>query len=137
MTRREAREAAFCLVFEQGFNSEQSGETLINNAVESRELKISEFGRSLFEGTTANLEVIDEYIDEALINWKKDRVSRVAYAAMRICVYEILFTKIDSEIAINEAIELIKRFDSPEAGSYANGVLATVNNKIKTAEENE
>lgn len=135
MTRREAREAAFCLIFEKSFKGDDSGDTLIANAAEARELKINEFGKGLFEGTVAKFEEIDPYIDEALISWKKDRVSRVAYAAMRLCTYELLHSEIDSEIAINEAIELIKKFDSPEAASYANGVLATVNKKIKTVKE--
>lgn len=125
MTRREAREAAFLLLFEQGFKDAAPDETL-SLAAESREMKISGFGKGLFSGTLQNLEAIDEKLDNALIKWDSDRISRVARTAMRLCVYEIMFTDTDTQIAVNECLEIVKKFDCEESASFANGVLGGV-----------
>ncbi len=125
MTRKEAREAAFLLLFEQSFGANAADGTL-QLAEAERELKISGFGRGLFFGAAEHLAEIDERLDKALHNWQSGRVSRVALTAMRLCVYEMCFTETESEVAINEAIELIKKFDGEESASFANGVLGGV-----------
>lgn len=125
MTRTEAREAAFLLLFEQDFKDDAPEETLAL-AISEREFKISAFGKNLFFGVCENLKPIDEKLDKALINWRSERVSKVARAAMRLCVYEFCFAELAGEIAINEAVELIKKFDGEESAFFANGVLGGV-----------
>lgn len=130
MTRKEAREAAFLLLFEQEFNANPVDET-IALATAERELKISGFGKGLFFGTCENLSDINEKLESALHNWRSERVSKVALTAMRLCTYELCYTDIDGEIAINEALELIKKFDGEESSSFANGVLGGVYKAVK------
>lgn len=125
MTRKEAREAAFLLLFEQSFDDKPIEQTMAL-AAEEREQKISGFGKSLLFGTCEKLADIDAKLDVALHNWRTERVSRVALTAMRLCVYELCYTDTDGEIAINEALELIKKFDGEESASFANGVLGGV-----------
>lgn len=130
MTRKEAREAAFLLLFEQDFGANPADETIALAATE-RELKISGFGKGLFFGTCEHLEEINAKLETALHNWRSERVSKVALSAMRLCVYELCYTDIESEIAINEALELIKKFDGEESASFANGVLGGVYKAVK------
>lgn len=125
MTRKEAREAAFLLLFEQSFTDSPIEQTMAL-AAEEREQKISGFGKSLLLGTCEKLADIDARLERALHNWRTERVSRVALTAMRLCVYELCYTDTDGEIAINEALELIKKFDGEESASFANGVLGGV-----------
>lgn len=125
MTRREAREEAFLLLFEHGFKDD-GAEDNIQLAEDSREMKINEFGKGLYLGTVEKLELIDAKLEDALHNWRGDRISRVARAALRLCVYEMLFTDTETEIVINEALEIIKRFDGAESAAFANGVLGGV-----------
>jgi len=131
MTRTEAREAAFTLLFEQDFKNEPAEET-VELAYEAREMKISGFGKGLFFGTCEKLAEIDQKLDSALINWRSERLSKVARTAMRLCIYEFTYTDIQGEIAINEALELIKKFDGAESAAFANGVLGTVYAAVKS-----
>lgn len=133
MTRREAREAAFLLLFEHDFK-EVGAEENMSLAAEAREMKISGFGKGLYLGTLQNLAAIDAELDKALHNWDSDRISKVAHAALRLCAYEIMFTDTQAEIVINEALELIKRFDGEESASFANGVLGGVYKSVKGGE---
>ncbi len=130
MTRREAREAAFLLIFEQSFK-EDGADEILALAAEAREMKISGFGKGLFLGVTENLAAIDAELDKALIKWDSNRISRVALTALRLCAYEMMFTELDAEIAVNEALELIKKFDGEESASFANGVAGGIYKSIK------
>jgi len=135
MTRREAREAAFLLLFEQDFKRGDPAEETLELAAAWREMKISGFGRSLFTGAAANLGVLDAHLEKALINWKSERVSRAARTALRLCAYEMMFTETDAEVAINEAIELVKKFDGGEGASFVNGVIGGVYKAVAEKEK--
>ena len=132
MTRKEAREAAFLLLFERDFSSD-APEEIMALAAEERELKISGFGKNLFLGACSHLPEIDKQLESKLIGWRGERISKVARAAMRLCVYELCYTEIEGEIAINEALELIKKFDCKESASFANGVLGAVYKSVRGA----
>ena len=133
MTRREAREAAFLLLFEQSFK-EDGAEDILALAAEAREMKISGFGKGLFLGVTQNLAAVDEKLEKALIKWDSDRISRVALTALRLCTYEMMFTELETEIAVNEALELIKKFDGEESAAFANGVAGGIYKALKGVE---
>ncbi len=134
MTRKEAREEAFLLLFEQSFGA-NSAEDALSFAADAREMKISGFGKGLFFGTVENLAEIDAVVSDALIGWNTDRISRVVLSAARLCVYELKFTELETEIAINEALELVKKFDGEESASYINGVLGTIAAKLRGNKE--
>lgn len=133
MTRREAREEAFLLLFEHDFKEEGTEENMAL-AAEAREMKISGFGKGLYLGAVENMAAIDVELDKALHNWDRKRISKVAHAALRLGAYEIMFTDTDTEIAVNEALELIKKFDGEESASFAHGVLGGLYKSVKAAE---
>ena len=73
-------------------------------------------------------------ITDASNGWKVSRLSNATRSAMRLCVYEMKYrSDIPSTVSINEALELVKKFDDPKSRAFTNGVL----NNIKNALESE
>ena len=127
MTRREAREAAIELIFEQEFKKDQKVEETIENAAELREKKFSGFAKRLFTGAWENREEIDKKISEASKKWNIDRISKTSLAVSRIAVYELLFEEsVPASVSINEALELLRHFGDFDSVSFVNGLLGTI-----------
>jgi len=80
---------------------------------------------TLVRGVKNNLLEIDDLINKNLENWKIERVERVDLSILRVSIFEMLFaeTKIPAAIAINEAVEIAKRFSVKDSPSFINGVL--------------
>lgn len=126
MTRREARELAFVLLFEKSF-SDMPLDEILENAGEAREIVKDPFALSLAEGAVMHAEDIDAYITKFSHKWSKDRLSRVALAILRLAVYEMLWeNSIPISVSINEAVELAKRYGGDADASFINGVLGGV-----------
>ncbi len=126
MTRREAREQSFIIIFEKSING-LSVEDILENAKDARDFKDDEYIIKTVNGVFDNLEEIDSRISDNLKGWTISRISKVCLAVMRLCVYEILFADdIPDSAAINEAVELCKKFATSEESSYVNGILGTV-----------
>ena len=127
MTRREAREQAFVLLFEETFHSSESLEEIIENAAEGRSIEVDPFALGLASGSKEHREEIDAQIERYSTKWKKNRISHVALAILRLSVFELLHEDdIPDKVSINEAVELAKKFGSEEDGSFVNGVLGAV-----------
>lgn len=132
MTRHEARELAFVIVFEKSFQPELSVVEIIENAVELELFPTNKFAEKLAKKVYDNLEVIDNAISENLIGWSSERISKVTRAILRISVCELMFSDdVPVGVAINEAVEIAKKFAAPEDASYINGVLGTLAKKIR------
>ena len=126
MKRSLAREQAFILVFEKSFREEGIPE-IIEAAVTARELEPNEFMSRLATGTFENIEAIDEVINKNCIGWKKERLSRVALAILRLCCFELLYcSDIPVGVSIDQAVELAKKYATEDDASYINGVLGSV-----------
>ncbi len=126
MKRSAAREQAFILIFEKSFREEEIPE-IIQAAVDARELEPNAFMSQLAEGTFEHLEFIDALIDKNCIGWKKERLSRVALAILRLCCFELLYREdIPVGVSIDQAIELAKKYATEEDASYINGVLGSI-----------
>ena len=126
MTRREAREVAFALLFENTF-SEEGMETVIADAKEVETLEIDAFAEQLAVGTANKLDDIDAKIEGSSHKWKVARMSRVAASVMRLAVFEILFMEdIPVSVSINEAVELAKKYGGEEDAAFVNGVLGGI-----------
>lgn len=81
------------------------------------------------QGKTAKViekkDELDAVINDAVFGWKIDRMGRVELTIIRLALYEIKFDDdVPTGVAINEAVELAKRYGSPESASFVNGVLA-------------
>ena len=90
MTRREAREAAFALLFDNTFSTEGM-EAVIADAAESELLKMDDFSVALAKGAAEKQAELDQRIEAASHKWKMQRISRVSLAVMRLATYEVLY----------------------------------------------
>lgn len=124
--RRQSREIVFGLVYELDFNREYNIEELYANALEEREIEENDFIRGLFFGVAEKLEEIDSLIKEKSEGWNLDRISRVSRAAMRLCIYEMKWADTPMNIAINEAVEIVKKYDDIKAKGFVNGILNAI-----------
>lgn len=126
MTRRDARELAFILLFEKSFTDYPMKDILIN-AGEARDVEANSFALSLAEGADGHIDEIDRVISNHSHNWNKGRISRVALAILRLAVFEMHFVKdIPVSVSINEAVELAKKYGGEEDSGFVNGVLGGV-----------
>ncbi|HHW46247.1 MAG TPA: transcription antitermination factor NusB [Clostridiales bacterium] len=126
MTRKEAREQAFFLIFEKSFREEEINE-IIATAQEAREFEEDEYIKSTVAGVFENIEDIDNIISNNISGWKINRLSKVSLALLRLAIYEMKYNdQIPVNVAINEAVELCKKFATPDDAAYINGVLGAV-----------
>jgi N utilization substance protein B len=125
MIRKEARELAFSMLFEYGFDMELSPIAHYERAIESRDdVADDAYVRSVLTGFDANRQVIDGAIEQYAVNWKKERISHVAMAILRLATYEMLYMEdIPLRVSLNEAVELSKKYDDEKAYGFVNGVL--------------
>lgn len=126
MTRREAREQAFILVFEQAVRGEPM-DGILHDAAEARDLIPSAFAEQEALGVESHREEIDTAIEGHIRGWSLRRLSKVALALLRLAVYELYWEEsIPVSVTINEAVELAKTYGGKDDASYVNGVLASV-----------
>ena len=107
MNRKTARENAFILLFEKEIKTEETFEEIFLKATTERELEVNEYVKEVFFGNFENEKIIEHKIEECLVGWKKERVSYVAKAIIKLATYELMFIEdIPVKVSINEAIEL-------------------------------
>ena len=124
MTRRESREVAITLLFGRSFDYDRTPEQIMEDAMEERGLKISEFAKQLFLVADENLGDINEKIERCADNWRIDRIDRVSLSVLRLAGCEIdYFPEIPVEITVNEALELARHFGEEDSVGFINGVL--------------
>ncbi len=126
MTRRQAREEAFILIFEKQFNDSPL-EEILDLAVEVRDIKPDDYVKNTFFGVYNNVEGIDKIIEDNAVGWSINRLSKTALAVLRLSVYEIKFIEeIPVAVSINEAVEILKKYATKQDAQYVNGILSTV-----------
>lgn len=135
MTRREAREALFALLFEMSFFPEEERAALYHTECEWQTIEEDDYIATGYAGVLLNREAIDEKIEGASKGWKLSRLSKVTLAILRLATYEFCYTDLPYNIAINEAVELAKKYDDDKAPKFVNGVLNTIatNSGLKDA----
>ncbi len=85
------------------------------------------FGRTLVDGVLDERLRIDELISRSSSNWRVDRLSHVDRNILRVATYELLCRRdVPASVAIDEAIEIAKRFGSDESPTFVNGVLDAI-----------
>jgi len=89
-----------------------------------------EFASRLVEGTVGRVEEIDKILIETSEHWRLGRMSMVDRNVLRLAVYELLDKSAPPGVVINEALEIAKRFSTPESAGFVNGVLDAVNQEL-------
>lgn len=130
MSRRETRETAMKLLFQISINKEDTSE-VIDNYKESSEEELQNVDFSyvseVIKGVEDNKASIDEVIEKNLRNWKIDRIPKIDLAILRLAVFEIKYKEeIPQNVAINEAIELSKKYCDDKSFPFINGVLDSI-----------
>lgn len=128
-TRSEARECAFSLVFQIGTEAVDIDFMIEQLTEEKPESIINlEYIRDALSGVSENIAKIDARISAVLpANRGIKRLSKTVLSILRLAVYEIDFVEdIPEKVAINEAVELAKKYAEDDAAQFVNGVLSGV-----------
>lgn len=126
MTRKQAREEAFILIFEKAFN-DNSVEDILETAAEARDLVPDDYINRVFKGVYDSLDELDSLISENSVGWSIGRISKTALCIMRLAIFEIKYIEeIPVSVSINEAVELCKKYATENDASFVNGILSTV-----------
>lgn len=126
MTRREARESAFLAAFSATFQPEEPQEA-IRDCGEMQEVAQDAFATQLLHAMNRHAAEIDETISAHLKGWTLSRLPRVSLTAMRLALAEMLYgSEKKPAVAINEAVELVKKYGAENDYQFVNGLLGTV-----------
>ncbi|MBQ3444992.1 MAG: transcription antitermination factor NusB [Selenomonadaceae bacterium] len=137
MSRKLAREAAFKALFQLDFNFEEDrreeSETLAIETMFDDEPKLTSkrdfaYVEGSVKGTRAHLEEIDAMITAHLKDWTLSRIMAADRNILRLAVYEMKFAEpaIPKGVAINEAVELAKRYGTDDSARFVNGILESI-----------
>ena len=153
MTRNTAREIAVHLAYELSFTdltpeelaeerlSKERFETLAGEDELYEEAPgptQAEYIRSIIAGVAEHAPELDGYIAQYAKGWKFERIPLVAGAIMRVAMYEILYRPdIPNGVAVNEAVEIAKKYETPETVKFINGILGSFVRGEAETETNE
>ena len=141
MIRNVAREIAMHLSYELSF-TDLSAEELLNDRLNADRFdqlapeyevygKLTgpsqqAYSRKVVKGIAEHSYELDQYIEKYAVGWKFDRIPLVASAIMRLAMYEILYMpEIPNGAAINEAVEIAKKYESGDVVRFINGILGS------------
>ncbi len=127
MTRRQAREQAFTILFEKSFHPETPLEDILEISIEQELMQEDEYAVSLAKTAWNNLIEIDELIEKNSIGWRINRISKVSLAILRLAICEINYIpEVPVSVSINEAVELCKKFGAEDDAPFVNGILGSI-----------
>ena len=127
MNRRQEREEAFLMLFEGEFAPMKTAEEIYADAMHARDVEESAYVRTVLEGVRLHRSEIDALVDAHSHGWKRSRLSGVARAAILLAVYEMLYMPdVPLRVSLNEAVELMKKYDEDKARVFVNGVLNAI-----------
>jgi N utilization substance protein B len=137
--RRRAREVVLQVLYQFDLNPDvphEESDAFVRGRLKG-DPKICDFAFGLIRGVTIQSDVIDQRLKLTADNWRLTRMAATDRAILRMGAYEILFTETPDRVAINEAIELAKRYGTNQSAQFVNGVLDRfMNSKEQAAEAN-
>ncbi len=134
MKRSAIRELTFRLIYsleiQKAENLEEQIELYLEcNEVEDEEAK--EYIKDAIFGINEHIEEIQELIEKNLkADWKIDRISKIDLSLLKLAIYEIKYKEIPYKVAINESLELAKKYGEETSKNFINGILASVVKEI-------
>lgn len=133
MTRSEIREHIFKMLFQIEFNDEADMPEHLQyylDTLEDAKEKDREYMQKKYKAVNSHTEEIDKLLNGAAKGWKTTRMSKVDLTILRLAVYEMKWDEdVPEGVAINEAVELAKRFGGDSSASFINGVLGKLANQ--------
>ncbi|MBC6417470.1 MAG: transcription antitermination protein NusB [Prochloron sp. SP5CPC1] len=97
----------------------------------SNHIDVREYALDLISTVRRKNKEITELLSESLVDWQLERLPRIDRDILRIAVAEILFLDLEEQVAINEAVELAKRYSDEDGYKFINGVLRRVTDRMK------
>ena len=134
MKRSAIRELAFQLIYSLEIQKEEKLEDQIElylecNEVEENEAK--EYIKDAVIGINENIKEIQELIEKNLkADWQLDRISKIDLSLLKLAIYEIKYKEIPYKVAINECLELSKKYGEESSKNFVNGILASIVKEI-------
>jgi transcription antitermination protein NusB len=129
-SRRKARECALQMLFAADVAEMPADDVVRSYWAELGEtdldLTAREFATRLASRTLSNLELLDERIRSRAEHWRISRMAVVDRNILRLAVYEFLYEPTPRTVAINEALEIARRFSTYEATQFINGILDAI-----------
>ncbi len=131
MKRSEMREQAFFLAFENLFDNGENIEELMELYSENV-CELSDYAKTVFKGISKNKENLNDTVNTYSKSWKTSRLPKVSLAILYVALYEMYYVdEVPDSVAINEAVELAKKYAATEDASYINGVLGAASRDKK------
>lgn len=129
MGRRELREQIFLLLFRIEFNTMTDMPEQMRMFLEDDEIlrteKDTSYIRGKYDKIMSKLTDIDAQLNEKAENWDIKRMGKVELTVLRLALYEIKYDEdVPVSVAINEAVDLAKKFGQDSSGSFVNAILA-------------
>lgn len=130
MTRRECREHLMIMLFQKEFHSEEELPEQIayyvDNIIAPKSNDIA-YIKTKYDNVMLRMEELDEIIESVSEGWKLKRIGKVELSIMRLAVYEMKYDEeIPVRVAINEAVEIAKKYGQDNSPSFVNGILGKV-----------
>lgn len=139
MTRRKAREYVLCMLYEMMFHEVEERKRIFEefetkeNLEEKETSQMIAFIKTLYFGTLEHLDDLDEAIKVSATNWSLERISKIDLTILRMTLFELKYTDIPQKVAVNEALEIAKRYSTEKAPKFINGVLGSMIRKQNEA----
>jgi transcription antitermination protein NusB len=131
--RRKSREFALQMLFEWDMTHQDPKrvERLFWKSAPAAD-ETRKFANQLFEGAVSQAEANDQMVAKLSENWRLDRLATVDRSILRLTIYELRSGTAPGKVAIDEALELAKKFSSAESPSFLNGVLNAAFKSLET-----
>lgn len=130
MQRSAMRELAFKLIYGLEVQKENGNFEQVDIFVESNDItdeKVIAYLRDIQKGLLENTSEINSLIENNLKeNWSLTRVSKINLSLIKIAIYEMLYQGLPYKVAINEVVELAKKYSDESAPVFVNGILASI-----------
>jgi N utilization substance protein B len=136
-TRRRAREIVLQLLYEDDLNPNHDP-NLADGFIAKRLLgnkPLTQFARELLGGVRKNRYKVDQMLSQRATNWSLRRMSAIDRNILRMAAFEMVYAATPGRVAINEAVEIAKRYGGKNSGTFVNGVLDRVLREVIESQE--
>lgn len=137
MSRKIARDAAMRMLYAYELtgelNQDMIQETIEPAALDAEDMK---YLKQVTEGAVEQRASLDTLIEKNAVGWRLSRIGKVDLSILRLAIYEMLCREdVPESVAINEAVELAKKYSEPKSKQFINGILGSISRSKKKEEE--
>ena len=139
MSRKIARDAAMRMLYAYELtgelNQDMIQETIEPAALDAEDMK---YLKQVTEGAVEQRASLDTLIEQNAVGWRLSRIGKVDLSILRLAIYEMLCREdVPESVAINEAVELAKKYSEPKSKQFINGILGSISRSKKKEEEDK